>query len=54
MDPIKIGLIGFGRMGGFYLDEMLKSGKWEIAYVCDPAHKSYPTNSSSSTIPKCR
>lgn len=35
MDPIKIGLIGFGRMGGFYLDEMLKSGKWEIAYVCD-------------------
>ena len=22
-------------MGGFYLDEMLKSDKWEVAYICD-------------------
>lgn len=35
MDPIKIGLIGFGRMGGFYLEQMQKSGNWEIAYICD-------------------
>lgn len=32
---IKVGIIGFGRMGGFYLDEMLKSDKWEVAYICD-------------------
>ena len=32
---IKVGLIGFGRMGEFYLDEMRKSGRWDIAYICD-------------------
>ncbi len=32
---IKVGLIGFGRMGRFYFEEMKKSGKWEIAYICD-------------------
>ena len=32
---IKVGLIGFGRMGRFYLEEMQKSGRWEIAYICD-------------------
>ena len=35
MNPIKIGLIGFGRMGGFYLDELLKSDCWEVAGICD-------------------
>ncbi len=35
MDPIKVGLIGFGRMGGFYLEEMRKSPEWEVAYICD-------------------
>ncbi|KAA2648452.1 gfo/Idh/MocA family oxidoreductase, partial [Alistipes onderdonkii] len=35
MNPIKVGLIGFGRMGGFYLEEMQKSGKWDIVYICD-------------------
>ena len=35
MNPIKVGLIGFGRMGSFYLEQMRKSGKWEIAYICD-------------------
>ena len=32
---IKVGLIGLGRMGKFYLEEMQKSGRWEIAYICD-------------------
>ena len=32
---IKVGLIGLGRMGRFYLSEMQKSGRWEIAYICD-------------------
>lgn len=32
---IKVGLIGFGRMGQFYLEEMQKSGRWDIAYICD-------------------
>lgn len=32
---IKIGIIGFGRMGRFYVDEMQKSGRWNIAYICD-------------------
>ena len=35
MNPIKVGLIGFGRMGGFYLEQMQKSGKWDVAYICD-------------------
>lgn len=32
---IKAGLIGFGRMGQFYLREMQKSGRWDISYICD-------------------
>ena len=32
---IKVGLIGFGRMGQFYLKEMQKSGQWDIVYICD-------------------
>lgn len=32
---IKVGLIGFGRMGRFYLKEMQKSGRWDVAYICD-------------------
>ena len=32
---IKVGIIGLGRMGQFYLEEMQKSGRWEIAYICD-------------------
>lgn len=43
MTPIKIGVIGFGRMGGFYLEELLKSGEWTVAYICDvnPASRAY-------------
>ena len=32
---IRIGLIGFGRMGQMYLKALQDSGKWEIAYICD-------------------
>lgn len=32
---IKVGLIGVGRMGRFYLKEMQKSGRWDISYICD-------------------
>ena len=34
-NAIKVGLIGFGRMGKFYLNEMQKSGQWDVAYICD-------------------
>ena len=32
---IKVGLIGFGRMGHMYGEEMRKSGRWDVAYICD-------------------
>jgi myo-inositol 2-dehydrogenase/D-chiro-inositol 1-dehydrogenase len=32
---IKAGIIGFGRMGGFFLEEMQKSKRWDVAYICD-------------------
>ena len=35
MRKINIGLIGFGRMGEQYLEAMLKSGRWEVSYICD-------------------
>lgn len=37
---IKVGLIGFGRMGRLYLKEMLNSGRWDVAYICDVNPKS--------------
>ena len=37
---IRVGLIGFGRMGRFYLDEMKKSGRWDVAYICDISPRS--------------
>ncbi|MDR2955123.1 MAG: Gfo/Idh/MocA family oxidoreductase [Prevotella sp.] len=37
---IKVELIGFGRMGRFYFEEMQKSGRWDIAYICDTNPKS--------------
>jgi len=37
---IKVGLIGLGRMGRFYLKEMQKSGRWDIVYICDTNPKS--------------
>lgn len=35
MDKIKVGLIGFGRMGEFYLLAMKCSSLWDVAYICD-------------------
>lgn len=32
---VKVGIIGFGRMGHFHFQEMQKSGKWDIVYICD-------------------
>ena len=32
---IKVGLIGFGRMGRFYLDEFKRNSKYEVAYISD-------------------
>lgn len=35
MERIKIGLIGFGRMGEKYLSCLRASEKWQVAYICD-------------------
>ena len=32
---IKVGLIGFGRMGRFYLTELQRSTHYDVAYICD-------------------
>lgn len=32
---IKIGIIGFGRMGRKFLKELQQSPLWEVCYVCD-------------------
>ncbi|KAA6328710.1 Inositol 2-dehydrogenase, partial [termite gut metagenome] len=37
---IKIGIIGFGNMGGSFLEEMQKSGRWDVTYICDTHPKS--------------
>lgn len=34
-DKIKVGFIGFGRMGEFYLEDMLSGGRWDVRYICD-------------------
>lgn len=34
-EKIKIGIIGFGRMGGKYLRHLLTDDTWEVAYICD-------------------
>ena len=35
MTKIAVGLIGFGRMGRFYLKEFQRSDAYEVVYVCD-------------------
>ena len=49
---IKTGLIGFGRMGEFYLDAMRKSDDWEVVYICDisPVSRAY----AASVCPDAR
>ena len=36
---IKVGLIGFGRMGRFYLHEFQRNKNWQVTYICDPFDK---------------
>ena len=50
---IKVAIIGFGRMGGKYLDKFLKNGRYEVAYICDvnkEARECAAKLSPSSTI----
>ncbi len=35
MKKVRIGVIGFGRMGEIYLNQMLSSGQWDVACICD-------------------
>lgn len=35
MTPLRIGIIGFGRMGRFHLTQLKNNPKWEVAYICD-------------------
>ena len=32
---IKVAIIGFGRMGRFYLQEFQKSTRYDVVYICD-------------------
>jgi myo-inositol 2-dehydrogenase/D-chiro-inositol 1-dehydrogenase len=32
---LRIGIIGFGRMGKLFLAELMKSCYWDVAYICD-------------------
>jgi myo-inositol 2-dehydrogenase/D-chiro-inositol 1-dehydrogenase len=32
---LKIGIIGFGRMGRMFVKEILKNPLWQLAYICD-------------------
>lgn len=35
MNPIKVGIIGLGRMGGFYLNEFQKNKRWQVKTICE-------------------
>lgn len=37
---IKTAIIGFGRMGEFYLEDLMSTGRWEIVYICDVSESS--------------
>lgn len=34
-NKINAAIIGFGRMGEFYLREMARNDKWRVSYICD-------------------
>ncbi|MBO4941831.1 MAG: Gfo/Idh/MocA family oxidoreductase [Muribaculaceae bacterium] len=36
MKILKVGIIGLGRMGGFFLNEFLKSDRWQVTKICEP------------------
>lgn len=35
MRKIKVGIVGFGRMGEFYLEDLQACGCWDVKYICD-------------------
>lgn len=35
MNPVNVGIIGLGRMGGFYLNEFQKSDRWAVKTICE-------------------
>lgn len=35
MKKLKAGIIGLGRMGGFFLNEFLKSPRWTVSSICE-------------------
>ncbi len=39
MNKVRIGVIGFGRMGEMYLNQFTTSGLWEVACICDVSEK---------------
>ena len=49
-NKIKVGIIGFGRMGEFYLNAMKASEEWDIAYICDTSAAS--RDYASATYPE--
>ena len=53
---IKVGIIGFGRMGRFYWEAMTKSDRWNIAYICDtnPASRQLAKKLSQIGRASCR
>lgn len=52
-EAIKVGIIGLGRMGGFYLDQFQKSKRWKvtsICEVCEGAHESIARRAPEARI----
>ena len=49
---IRAAIIGFGRMGQMYGEEMAKSGRWDVAYICDPA--SYAHEAARKMFPQAQ
>ena len=35
MSKIVAGLVGYGRMGGFFLTALLADDRWTVKYICD-------------------
>ena len=46
MKKIKVGLIGYGRLGGFYLDAMSRYDQYQLVAICDicPEAREYACN----------
>lgn len=39
-EKIRVGIIGFGRMGEFYLNAMKDDEEWEVTHICDVSRAS--------------